>query len=472
MKNSADYKNSVIAAIFHFAKNLDAYKAQGLSNQSQKEMISMFIEINKLIGYLSLSKSDLEQIHNFVKPKLNYEEYKKLKRTLELHFKNNSDLSTIAMDIGDNLSNTNRLLQHGIDYILDNLKNKDFKSKAKSKTELINKSPKSSPRQQVRVKKKSGFWSFVRTLIFWALLFYAGKYVYENYISQHTGSVQELITEYRDSGKLSLGAKPSSSNTLRIEGPTYIILSIKDMEPRLRSQIPGLRLETAESNSSASIRRLMDGAIDVAAASRMPSIEERKQSQRTSRLLTDHKIAMDAVLIVVHPSNPVSKLSVEDLKTIFTGYATWSQFGWPSNPAPIEKFSGPPEGGTYTFMKERVLFSEPFADDVVPVVGIKQMLKMVENNPNAISFLSLGDLPPESAIRVMRISTVFDAKGCLPMIGSSLNDDALRRGEYPLTRYVYLLTAGDLSQNHVKLIETLRSEAATEAFAKHGLLSI
>ncbi len=483
MKSSADLKNSSIAAIFHFAKNLDAYRAQGVPNQVQKEMIALFIEINKLIGYLSLTQENLSQIKNLVKPKVGYEEYKKLKRSLELHYKNNSDLNTVAMDIGENITYTNRLLQHGIDYLLDNLKNKDFRNLKPNKaivTSVPGKGSGSIPqRRQQIAKKKGGFFSFLFNIALLVGLFYAGNYVYENYISNHAGTVQRLMGEYTPGEKL--GFKPGKtkgSDTLRLDGPTYMIHAIQDLEPELKNKIPRLNLEIHDGNSTNAIRKLISGEIDVAASSRMPTIEERREAQKRGKVLEDHKVAMDAVVVVVNPVNPVQGLSLDDLRKIYSGYARWSDFGWVGNFAKVEKFAGPPEGGTYTFFKERVMYSEALGEDVLSIVGenpntgINSMMHMVENNPNAIAFIGAGDMMSFKTVKVLKLSTVLDNKLVSPIIGDSLNTTALRRGEYPLTRYVYLITAGEISKQVDELIKTVRGDGAKAAFAKNGLLSV
>lgn len=475
MKSSADLKNSTIAAIFHFAKNLDAYRAQGIPNQVQKEMIALFIEINKLIGYLSLSQQDLNQIKSLIRPKIGNEEYKKLKRSLELHFKNNSDLNTVAMDIGENITYTNRLLQHGIDYLLDNLKNKDLKPAKPNKaivTAVPGKGSGSVPQQRQQVaKKKGGFFSFLFNMVLLAALFYGGKYIYENYISNHAGTLQKVVGEF-EPGKGDKVYKTSSSNTLRIDGPTYMVNAIREMEPQLKNKISKLDLELHDGNSSNSIRKLISGDIDIAASSRMPTIEERKEAQKRGIILEDHKVAMDAVVVVVNPKNPIQGLSIDDLRKIYGGFARWSDFGWASNTTKIEKFSGPPEGGTYAFFKDRVLYSENLADDVTPIVGTSQMMRMVENNPNAIAFIGAGDMMSFKTVKVLKLSTVLDNKLVSPVIGDALNTTSLRRGEYPLTRYVYLITAGEISKQADDLIQTVCGEDSKAAFAKNGLLSI
>ncbi len=477
MKSSADLKNSTITAIFHFAKNLDAYREQGISNQVQKEMIALFIEVNKLIGYLSLTQGDLTQIKSFVKPKVGYEEYKKLKRCLELHYKNHSDLNTIAMDIGENITYTNRLLQHGIDYILDNLKTKDFRNIKNLKpiaTAVPGKRPGSIPsrRQQLSKKKSGGFFALLWNLAMLVALFYGARYVYENYISGHAGGVQRLVGEYKLGEKLGLKPKPGGSNNLRIDGPTYMIQAIGELEPKLKARLPRLNLELHDGNSTNAIRKLINDEIDIAASSRMPTIDERRDAQKRGRLLEDHKVAMDAVVVVVNPANPIQQLSLDDLRKIYSGFAKWSDFGWTINSTKIEKFSGPPEGGTYAFFRDRVLYSEAFGDDVIPVVGTSQMMRMVENNPNAIAFIGAGDMMNFKTVKILKLSTVFDNKGVSPIIADSLNTSALRRGEYPLTRYVYLISAGDISQTAITLIETMSGEESKAAFAKNGLLSI
>ncbi|MDO6806331.1 substrate-binding domain-containing protein, partial [Wenyingzhuangia sp. 1_MG-2023] len=62
--------------------------------------------------------------------------------------------------------------------------------------------------------------------------------------------------------------------------------------------------------------------------------------------------------IVVHPSNPVSELSVDEISEIFSGgYTDWSQVG--GRPGAIHVYARDENSGTWDSFKSMVLGNTP-----------------------------------------------------------------------------------------------------------------
>jgi phosphate transport system substrate-binding protein len=74
--------------------------------------------------------------------------------------------------------------------------------------------------------------------------------------------------------------------------------------------------------------------------------QEFKDAVAKDVLPVAHVVAMDGVCIVVHPSNPVSALSTEQVRDIYLGkIKNWNQVGGPSTP--IVAISRDTASGTY-----------------------------------------------------------------------------------------------------------------------------
>lgn len=463
-KSSTEIKKNIIRAAFEFASNIDRFKkVKGVGIQQKKEILGLLLEIQKIIDKLDLSQAELNKVPNFIKPNIKSNEYKKLKRCLELYFKKRAALNTIAIDIGENIGFTESLLMHGVEYIFYNLKGKDFKAITNSET-----------KKNIKKKTKSGsaFGVFLRTVFFIGLLVWGGKWAIDNLWSSSGIKVHKIIKEYRTDKNLSDVAQKVTNTDLKVAGSSSLVNIISEIKPDFKNSYPRLNLSTAVDDSGIAIRKLIAGQIDIAASSRMPSVAERKESKIRSRLLADHKVAMDAVAIIVNPSNPIESLSVEDLMNIFSQEPTWKDYSWLGNLNTIERITSSPESGTYGFFRERVMFTEKISADVVKVYNTQHIIDMVSENPNAIGVISASQVKTDK-VKALKISTMFHESGVSPFISAGLlNATAIKRGEYPLTRYLYLISAGDLTEPVANMIDYLRSPNGQKALAEKGLFSI
>lgn len=78
-------------------------------------------------------------------------------------------------------------------------------------------------------------------------------------------------------------------------------------------------IEIQESDSSSGMQAALDGTADIGMASR-----ELKDSERAE--LTDIAIAIDGIAVIINPNNPITDISLEDVKSIYIGKAIkWNE---------------------------------------------------------------------------------------------------------------------------------------------------
>jgi phosphate transport system substrate-binding protein len=401
-----------------------------------------------------------------------------MKRALELSLKYKSDINSIAIDIGENLSSTNRYLQKGIDYIFDNIKNRDFKMPT-----APNPAPQPSPiRQSTASSKKSAqaqpkkqSVGFMAPLMFFIALGVAGMVVYNTFFDNSATKTVSLVKEYRSDRKLSSIDRPDQSTELKVYGTKSILNVFQDLQSAFKSGNPKIPYSIEGGDSGIAIRDLIDGRISLAASSRIPTVIERKKAIQAGKPLSDHKIALDSVVVFVNLSNPITVLSVEDLKKIYSH----SDLNWKdllkenTSDQKITRFSLSKESGTYAFFMDRVMYSEPTSDGVIHIYTPDKMIDMVASNPSAIGVASLSALMGRRDVKVLKISSVFNEAGSKPLTDSGFMDATLiQRGEYPLTRYLYLISAGELTDSQAKFIDFMRSPQAQAKLVDYGLVGV
>lgn len=470
--SSFEIKKNIIHEILDFSLKVESYKKSGNYSFVQiSEFLSLAIEINNLINFLN--KNIDPQI---VKPKLSVEELTKIQRVLELVFKYRSDINSVAIDIGENLSSTNRYLQKGIDYIYENLSKKDYKVNLQQKT--INKIDQAKPvinqvrSQAVRPSPKRGL-GCMANLMFLALLAIGGITLYNMFFNNSATRVSSLIREYRSDQQLSSVDRPSSGTGIKVFGTDSLLKIVKDNQDLFKAKYPGLELDIESGDSSLAINDLIDGKINVAASSKIPSVQDRKKAMKLGSGIADHKIAIDSVVVFVSRANPIDSVTIDDLRKLYASEnITWQDLGLSSGQA-IKRFALSKQSGTYAYFMDRVMFSERISNQVVHIYDPIKMIDMVAADSNAIGFASISAVLENNKVKVVKVSSVFDSSGTKPITPSGFLDaDLVRRGEYPLTRYLYLITPGSLTDEEAKIVDFARSPEIQSKLGSYGLVGI
>jgi phosphate transport system substrate-binding protein len=108
---------------------------------------------------------------------------------------------------------------------------------------------------------------------------------------------------------------------LVITGSSTIAPLIAEIGKRFESSHPGVRVDVQAGGSSRGIADAREGLADIGMSSRLLKEQEKDG-------LVSYLFARDGVCFLVHKNNPVSELSDQQIRDIFTGkIANWKQIG-------------------------------------------------------------------------------------------------------------------------------------------------
>lgn len=102
------------------------------------------------------------------------------------------------------------------------------------------------------------------------------------------------------------------SGTLTVAGSTSVTPLMQKMAEKYQELNPDAKIEIQSTGSSAGIEAVIDGAADIAMASRELKDEEKDK-------LAVEVIATDGIAVVVNPASKVEDLTMDELKEIFKG---------------------------------------------------------------------------------------------------------------------------------------------------------
>jgi len=197
--------------------------------------------------------------------------------------------------------------------------------------------------------------------------------------------------------------------------------------------------------SKTGIRALIDGQCDIATSSSKitPSLIEDAKSKRTK--LKEFIFAYDMIVPIIHPSNPVQNLSLDQLRAIFAGsIETWSAVGGKSEKILVAYRNT--SSGTRGVWEEIVIKSKNASEDHIFFHSNSEVLAYVTTNHSAIGYISFGYVNHE-------IKTI-SVNGIEPTLQNA------SQKKYPITRNLFLYVAGVNFSHEMKsfIIYLLSSE--------------
>jgi phosphate transport system substrate-binding protein len=218
--------------------------------------------------------------------------------------------------------------------------------------------------------------------------------------------------------------EPLLTGRITFAGSTTVQPLAGKLGDLFRTHHPDVVLEIAAGGSVVGIQAIHDGTADIGMASRALKPQEAEG-------IDQHQIAIDVLAVIVHSSNPVEALSLEQLKGIYTGEITnWRELGGPDQP--IVVVARGKNSGTRGAFDEIVLEKqEPDAPGLRTAVTAGDMAAIVAEDPAAIGYVGFGNL--ESEVKAVAIDDVFPTS------------EAAQDGSYRLVRPLLLLT-GPLTQ--------------------------
>ena len=233
---------------------------------------------------------------------------------------------------------------------------------------------------------------------------------------------------------------------LRSIGSDTMDLLVAGWEAGFTKYHPGLKVQHEGRGSATATPSLVEGQSDFGPMSRpMQEPEIAKFQERFGYPPTQVRVAIDALGIYVHPSNPVSQtgLTLEQVDAIFSAtrkrgaperLATWGQLGiggeWAS--APINVYGRNKASGTYGFFRDLALGKGEFGDWVKEQPGSGQVIGQVSADKFGIGYSGVGYKTAGVAL-----APLVKAAGTDPV---EPTEETALSGEYPLARPLFIAT--------------------------------
>ncbi len=202
---------------------------------------------------------------------------------------------------------------------------------------------------------------------------------------------------------------------------------------------PTVRISVTGGGTGTGLAAMINGTVAVANASRAMKPEEVDAAEANGIKPVEYVVALDAIAVVVNPSNPVNGLTLQQISRIYTGeIANWREVG--GEDRPIVLLSRESNSGTYVYFLENVIRLGKkdsqllFSPDALLMPSSEGISVEIRQNPNAIGYDGLGYVTSDQ--KVLTIARDLGGPYVYPSV-RTVND-----GSYPISRPLFMYTAG------------------------------
>ncbi len=144
--------------------------------------------------------------------------------------------------------------------------------------------------------------------------------------------------------------------------------------------------------TSTGFAALREGECDLWMASRAVRAQEIAEARQLGRLYeqgAEHVIALDGLALIVHRSNPLSALTVDQVRDIFSGrLRDWAALG--GAPGAIALHARDDQSGTYDTFRSLVMGDTALSTAAVRYESTEKLAAAVASDPRAIGFVGLA----------------------------------------------------------------------------------
>jgi phosphate transport system substrate-binding protein len=268
----------------------------------------------------------------------------------------------------------------------------------------------------------------------------------------------------------SASAQNSQSATyIENKGSDTIVNLALAWAERYQNNNAEIRISVTGGGSGTGIAALLNGTVSIANSSRDIKPEEIEAARAKGIEPIEFVIARDAIAVIVHPDNPVSALTLQQLSDIYSGKINrWNEIG--GEDRPIVRLSRETNSGTHVYFLETVLrLGEKdnktlFAQNTLLLPSSEGIIHEVRQNPNAIGYDGLGYVPHD--LKVIAIATQAGGVFVRPSI------ETVNNNTYPIARDLYMYTAGEPQGIIKDYIEWILSAEAQEIVSKLGFVPV
>lgn len=249
----------------------------------------------------------------------------------------------------------------------------------------------------------------------------------------------------------------ASSGKLSVTGSTTVLPIAQKLAERFMDLNRNADIQISGGGSGVGVQSAGEKTADIGMSSR-----ELKPAETTKyAALKATPIARDGIVMITHPSNGITALSFDQIKSIYTGKAAnWQDVGGMAQP--IVVIGRDSASGTREFFNEKIMGTNATTPSMLEKNSNGAVKSSVAPNPSAIGYVGLGYI--DSTVRALDLSV--NGSAVSPTVENVIS------GKYPIARNLYYLTNGDATGLAKDFIAFTLSPEGQQLVEEEGFVSI
>jgi len=252
-------------------------------------------------------------------------------------------------------------------------------------------------------------------------------------------------------GEQAAGAQQSGPYTIEVGGSTSVTPLMELFAEEYQKAKPSIKVNINGTGSGDGIKNA--GTLyQIGMSSRELTPAEQGQG------LKETVVAIDGIAVIVNSANPVSDLSIEQIRNIYTGAITdWSQVSGGAKRGKIAVISREEGSGTRGAFEELAGFQGKLLAGANEFTSTGAIKASIAGNADAIGYISLG--------------SVDDTIKALSVGGTAATNANVVNGSYKIARPFILLTGSNLHAESKAFLDWTLSSAG-QAIVKKSWIPV
>lgn len=255
----------------------------------------------------------------------------------------------------------------------------------------------------------------------------------------------------------------SAVQAQRIKGSDTVLPLTQELSERFLKEHPSSEIVVTGGGSGVGLAALPENTTDIAMASRRIKFGEKMKFAKIGLEVKEVVVAYDALAVVVNPSNPVDRLTREQLEAIFRGKITnWKEVGGPDRR--IVVYSRETSSGTYEFFKESVLSNKNYMSSILSMPATGAIIQSVRQTRGAIGYIGLAYLNPY--VKALAVSYDGGRNYALPSVENAFD------GSYPVVRPLYYYYDAAKEEQVAPFVSYILSQEGQRLVREEGFVPV
>jgi len=244
-----------------------------------------------------------------------------------------------------------------------------------------------------------------------------------------------------------IGAQQSSQTVIRMRGSNVMANFCDGIARAFNEKQAEIRVVVSGGGTDAGFEALFEKSAQVVMATREITDKERQAAAVSSVSPERMLVGSQAIAVITNPVNPITELTLEQVRMIFTGEITnWRDVGGPDEQ--IQVVTSPQISGTAQFLRGLLLEQGYFASDAHARDYYIDIIKEVAaKKPLAIGYAGLLDAErgaTKGMVKLLWLKTDPMAKAVYPSI------QTMKDGTYPVVQPFYLYWDSNVKRQDVQ----------------------